>query len=67
MFLKKRQQAAIAEMNLQEIDRAKKAQRSEQGSPGPGAYDKEIKPAIKEKQKGSVFKSRSSRELIISH
>lgn len=30
-----------------EIERAQKDKWAEAGSPGPGAYDKEIKPAVK--------------------
>ena len=63
--MKKRKDAALAEMNLQEIEKAKKDLRAKEGSPGPGAYDNEIEPPVKEKESGSVFKSRSVRELIL--
>jgi hypothetical protein len=46
-YTKRRKEAALAEMNLMEIEKAQKEQRAEAGSPGPGAYDKEIKPAVK--------------------
>jgi hypothetical protein len=34
-------------MNLMEIEKVRREQRTLAGSPGPGAYDKEIKPAEK--------------------